>query len=209
MGTRERRERDKEALKLRILNVAKELFAEDGYKSVTIRRIAEKVEYSLPTIYEHFESKAEILLQIYYQSGQMLLEKLQVVYAQKNSATEKLEALGRAYISFGLENREYYELTFLTNSVRAEREIACKVSEPGLMGCDAPSFEAFKLLGEVVKEAQAEGHYQGKDPLLVSQIFWAGIHGLVSLIITNPEFPWITKDILIDSMLKTLINGIK
>lgn len=78
MGTRERREREKETLKLRILEAAKELFAEDGYQNVTIRRIAEKIEYSLPTIYEHFKNKAEILLQIYYQSGQMLLEKASV-----------------------------------------------------------------------------------------------------------------------------------
>lgn len=205
MGTRERREREREALRLMILNAAKELFAEDGYKNVTVRKIAEKIEYSLPTIYEHFKNKAEILLEIYYQSGQMLLERLQEVYTQKTNPSDKLLAMGRAYIAFGLENQDYYELTFVTNSIRAEKSISC--SAPVFKGCETPDFKAFNLLVQAVKEAQAEGCFQGKDPLLVSQTFWAGIHGLVSLIITHPQFPWVAQANLVENMLSTLIKG--
>lgn len=208
MGKKERREREKEELKQKILNAAQELFAEDGYKNVTMRKIADKIEYSLPTLYEHFKNKAEILLYIYQQSGQILLEKLQEIYEQKICPLAKIEAMGRAYISIGLENKDFYELTFLTNSIRAEQSYLC--SNPESQSCetfDSPSFEAFNLLVRVIKESQDEGYFAGREVMLISQTMWSGLHGLVSLIITYPEFPWVDQDKLIENMLKTLLQG--
>lgn len=208
MGTRERREREKEELKQKILNAARELFAEDGYKNVTMRKLADKIEYSLPTIYEHFKNKAEILLAIYQQSGQVLFETLLKIYEQKLSPLEKIEAMGRAYISVGLENRDFYELTFLTNSIRAEQSQSCSAHES--QPCeitDSPAFKAYNLLVQVIKESQEEGYLKERDVLLISQTMWAGRHGLVSLIITHPEFPWVDQERLIDNMLRTLVQG--
>jgi AcrR family transcriptional regulator len=208
MGTRERREHEKKALRQKILDAAVELFAEDGYRNVTIRKIAEKIEYSLPTIYEHFRNKAEILLHIYYQSGHILFEKLQEIYLLEISPPEKLEAMGRAYIFTGLENKDFYELTFLTNSIRAEQNLLCLIPEStAVKSFDSPAFSAFNLLVRTVEESQTEGFFPGKDPMLLSQTIWAGLHGLVSLIITHPEFPWVEQNRLIESMLKTLIKG--
>jgi len=203
MGTRERREREKEELKQKILNSARELFTEDGYKNVTMRKIADKIEYSLPTIYEHFKSKAEILLAIYHQSGQILFEMMKKIYEQDISPLEKIEAMGWAYISDGLENRDFYELTFLTNSIRAESANESQLCEIS----DSPAFKAYNLLVQVVKESQEEGSFSGRDVLLISQTMWAGLHGLVSLIITHPEFPWVDKEHLIKNMLRTLLQG--
>lgn len=203
MGNRERREREKEELKQKILNAARELFAEDGYQNVTMRKIADKIEYSLPTIYEYFNSKAEILLAIYQISGQMLLEVLQQSYNQDISPLEKMRAMGRAYIRFGLENRDFYELTFLTNSIRAEissRDESCDSQ------C-SPSSDAFNLLVRVIQEGQDEGYFARKNVLIISQTMWAGLHGLVSLIITHPEFPWTDLDSLIENMVQTLLQG--
>lgn len=208
MGTRERREREKEELKQKILNAARELFAEDGYKNVTMRKIADKIEYSLPTIYEYFKSKAEILLYIYQKSGHILFEKLQEIYELEISPKEKIEVMGRTYISFGLENMDFYELTFLTNSIRAEQTNLFVTTRS--QSCDtfsSPSFEAFNLLVRVIKESQDEGYFSGRDVLLISQTMWAGLHGLVSLIITHPEFPWVDQDRLIENMLSTLLRG--
>lgn len=208
MGTRERREREKEALKQKILAAARELFIGEGYQNVTMRRIADKIDYSLPTIYEHFKNKAEILLHIYHQSGQVLLDNLQEAFQKKTDPIERLEALGRAYIATGLENRKFYELTFLINSIRAEKDITCLESESsGSKTAGSPSFQAFLLLVRTIEEAQKAGFFYGKNPMLLSQTFWAGLHGLVSLMITHPEFPWVDRDTLTDSMVKTLVEG--
>jgi len=203
MGTRERREREKEELKQKILNSARELFTEDGYKNVTMRKIADKIEYSLPTIYEHFKNKAEILLAIYYQSGQILFETLKSIYERDISPLEKIEAMGWAYISVGLENRDLYELTFLTNSIRAESDNKSQLCEIH----DSPTFKAYELLVQAVKDAKEKGYFSGRDVLLISQTMWAGLHGLVSLIITNSEFPFVNQEQLINNMLKTLLKG--
>lgn len=208
MGQRERREREKQELKVKILNAARELFAEDGYKNVTMRKIADKIEYSLPTIYEHFKNKAEILLAIYQQSGQLLFKIMQKIYEQDIPPLEKIQAMGRAYITVGLENRDFYELTFLTNSIRAEQSQAC--SESDSQPCEifeSPAFKAFNLLVQVVKESQDEGYFSGREVMLISQTMWAGLHGLVSLVITHPEFPWVDQDKLIENMLRTLVQG--
>lgn len=119
---------------------------------------------------------------------------------------DKLEAMGRAYISFGLENREFYELTYLTNSVRAERNTPCSISEPDFNSHESPAYKAFNLLVQVVKESQAEGYFSGRDVLLISQTMWAGLHGLVSLNITHPEFPWVDKEDLIKDMLRSIMQ---
>jgi AcrR family transcriptional regulator len=197
MGTRERREREKEELKQKILNSARELFTEDGYKNVTMRKIADKIEYSLPTIYEHFKNKADILLAIYYQSGQILFETLKFIYERDINPLEKIEAMGRAYISIGLENRDLYELTFLTNSIRTESANEYKLCEI----YDSPAFKAYNLLVQVVNDAKEKGYFSGRDVLLISQTMWAGLHGLVSLIITNPEFPFVNQEQLIDGII--------
>jgi hypothetical protein len=116
--------------------------------------------------------------------------------------------MGRAYISTGLENKDFYELTFLTNSIRAEQNLLCLIPEStAVKSFDSPAFRAFNLLVRTVEESQTEGFFPGKDPMLLSQTIWAGLHGLVSLIITHPEFPWVEQNRLIESMLKTLIKG--
>lgn len=208
MGTKERRQREKDALRQKILDVATELFAEDGYKNVTMRKIANKIEYSLPTIYEHFGSKAEILLGIYHQSGQLLLEKMQGIYDQDIAPLAKIEALGRAYVSMSLENRDFYELTFVTNSIRAEQDIPeLELQCPACGALDSPSFKAFELLVMALEDAQREGARLAEEPMVVAQTLWAGLHGLVSLIITTPEFPWVEQNRLIENMLRTLGQG--
>lgn len=208
MGTKERRQREKDALKQKILDAATELFTEDGYKNVTMRKIANKIEYSLPTIYEHFGNKAEILLNIYHQSGYLLLEKLQAIYDLDISPLAKIEKMGRAYVSVSLENRDFYELTFLTNSIRAEHDTeGLKLQSPACKTIDSPAYKAFTLLVRVLEDARREGVNLEEEPMVVAQTLWAGLHGLVSLMITNPEFPWVDRNKLIDNMLKTLRQG--
>jgi len=64
MGSKQRREREKEALRQDILDAARELFVEEGYDNVSMRRVAEKIEYSPTTIYLYFEDKASLLYAI-------------------------------------------------------------------------------------------------------------------------------------------------
>ena len=64
MGVKERKARQKKFLRQEILDAASELFVKDGYENVSMRRIADKIEYSPTTIYLYFKDKAELLEQV-------------------------------------------------------------------------------------------------------------------------------------------------
>ena len=66
MGVKERREREKESLRQDILDVAREMFATEGYESVSMRKIADKIEYSPTTIYLYFKDKNELFYALKY-----------------------------------------------------------------------------------------------------------------------------------------------
>ena len=64
MGVRERRDREREEIRTRILDAARELFATEGYEAVTMRRIADRIEYSATAIYFHFRDKEALLQEL-------------------------------------------------------------------------------------------------------------------------------------------------
>ena len=103
MGITERREREKEEIKKKILDAARELFTTEGYARVTIRRIAEAIEYSPTTIYHHFEDKDDLVRALCHADFGGLLEAMQLAPAPADPV-EAIRQLGRAYVAFALRN---------------------------------------------------------------------------------------------------------
>ncbi|HUW64861.1 MAG TPA: TetR/AcrR family transcriptional regulator [Spirochaetia bacterium] len=202
MGTRERRQREKEEIRGKILRAAVELFLEDGYRNVTIRKIADIIEYSPPVIYEYFKDKADILLHIFYEDNGMLMEKLEEVYRRRDlSPVEKMREMGREYIRFGLDNPHFYELAFISNILRFETGLP-------YYDKDSPGSRAFDLLVTAVGDCNGQAVLGDDDIIVLSETLWAGMHGLTSLLITHPEFPWAQQDKLIKTMLDTLMKAL-
>ncbi len=85
MGIRERRAREKEDLKQEILDAARDLFIRDGYESVSMRKIADRIEYSPTTIYLYFRDKSELFDCLSEQAFGKLLEKLQSIGGQESN----------------------------------------------------------------------------------------------------------------------------
>ena len=77
MGVKERRAREKELLRRQILSAARELFVNEGYESVSMRKIAERIEYSPTTIYLYFEDKADLLDSVCQETLLSLLNTLE------------------------------------------------------------------------------------------------------------------------------------
>src|SRR5690349_12900267 len=110
MGTRERRERERTALKQRILGAALEIATEEGWPAVTVRKVADRVEYTAPALYAHFESKDGILLGLVREGFGKLLALLQAAYSTPADPTERMVRLALAYCDFAWENRELYQV---------------------------------------------------------------------------------------------------
>src|SRR5580765_6562626 len=101
MGTKERREREREELRTKILDAARELFAKEGYEAVSMRRIAEAIEYSPTAIYVHFKDKAELMRELCHEDFSKL-DAGNPDALETTDPVERIRALGRMYIHFGV-----------------------------------------------------------------------------------------------------------
>src|SRR3974377_665963 len=103
MGVKERKARQKGFLRQEILDAASELFVKEGYENVSMRRIAEKIEYSPTTIYLYFTDKAELLEQVCFETFSRLSLVLSRIQELPGDPVKRLKHGLIAYIQFGLE----------------------------------------------------------------------------------------------------------
>ena len=201
MGVRERRARQKRYLRQEILDAASELFVREGFENVSMRRIADKIEYSPTTIYLYFKDKAALLEQVCAETFSRLEQRLGKILEQPGEPVERLRRGLVAYIEFGLENPHHYRATFMMPKPEGfDKE---KYAKP-----DAPGMQAFDFLRRAVYDAIAAGKLSVKDAELASQTLWAGVHGITSLLITHEKFPWVGREKVARFVVETLVGGL-
>jgi AcrR family transcriptional regulator len=173
MGITERKERDKREMEKLILDSAMELFLDEGYKNVTIRKIAEKIEYSPATIYLYFKDKDEILATL----RKMALKKFyefQTAGKFIEDPVERLSEQGKAYFQFAVDNPGYYELMFFMS------EFKNKVYYPKDFDSELDSYE---ILKRNVKACIDAGKMRTTDVDATSFALWSYVHGVSSIVI--------------------------
>lgn len=167
-----RKERQKEELRTKILEVAKALFIERGFEETSIRTIAERIEYSPTTIYLHFKDKDDIFFAL-HQEGFILLNQYFKVLQNVEDPFERLKAITKAYIDFALENREFYDLMFIS---RSPMNALTKEDEKWEEGN-----KAFGALFGTISQCIEKGYFQGMDPEILSFTCWSMVHGICAL----------------------------
>jgi AcrR family transcriptional regulator len=187
MGINERREREREEVRGRILDAARELFARDGYEAVTMRKIAEAIEYSPTAIYLHFKDKESLVRELCLADFDSLAKAFQRI-AREPDPLERLRKVGLAYADFALEHPNHYRLMFMTPHPAPVKDDEAVAQRKG-----NPEADAYAFLLATVAEAIEKGLLRPelKDPHLVAQAAWAGVHGVVSLHVAKGEDPWI------------------
>jgi len=177
MGTTERKAREKEELKALILKAARKLFVERGIGQTTIRNIADAIDYSVGTVYVYFRDKNEILHALHTQSFADLHGQFKILYSVKDPM-ERLRAMGKVYITYGLENPDMYELMF---TLKAPMEFLEAVQKDEWDEGRA----AFDLLKTTVKQCMDAGHFKGHKLEPLSFLIWSCVHGMCSLEISS------------------------
>ncbi len=172
MGLSERKEREKEEMKARILDAAKKLFLEQGFEKTSIRNIADLIEYSPGTIYLYFKDKNELLFQLHVVAFEALVMELSSINLASN-AIDRLEEMGYRYINFAFENPELYELMFVMKAPMENLECSNDVWEDGMR-----AFDMLRFLIADCKNAGFFGEYEIDD---ASLMVWSFVHGLVTL----------------------------
>lgn len=202
MGSKQRREREKEALRQDILDAARELFVAEGYENVSMRRVAEKIEYSPTTIYLYFEDKASLLYAICEETFAKLAKRMEAITREGDEPLEALRRGCRAYVDFGLKNPNHYKLTFI-NHPQHPRDDKRHLREESM------GMKAYGNLRAGVEACIKAKKFRETNVEAVTQMMWSGGHGITSLLISMPDFPWVKKTELIDLMIDTLISGLR
>lgn len=173
MGTAERREREREEMRDTIVSAAQELFLTEGYAETSIRRIAEKIEYTPGAIYSYFKDKDEILYEIHKRGFAKLAEYLRPAL-ELTDPLDKLHETGRLYLKFALENQQYYDLMFISRAI------------PRSFGDDKEWTEggsAYNVLVQCVTECMEQGRIPKGDVHVASYLMWSMVHGMISLML--------------------------
>jgi AcrR family transcriptional regulator len=203
MGVKERKEREKHDMRQLILNAAHQIFVDRSFEDVTIRNIAQEIEYSPATIYLYFKDKNEIFYALHSEAFKAFNEYVAEIVAIADSF-EQLIALGRKYMAFARKYPKYYHIMFMEKS-----PLDCHLNKDKWEdGAKAHSF-----LEMLVTACQQTGHFKGQDIKLLSLNIWSYMHGLCSLELQNrlriypdEDQPTITRDAfeLFVKILKTL-----
>jgi AcrR family transcriptional regulator len=173
MGIVERKEKEKLEMQRLILETAKKLFLEQGFEKVTLRSIAEKIEYSPATIYLYFKDKDEILFQL-HEAGFNELFKRQQAIAGITNPLERLLKHARIYLQFAVENPEYYDLMFIMRA-----PVKCIKDEKAWK----IGIRSYEVLYKDVAECIDAGLMTSSDPAVATFALWASMHGIASLVI--------------------------
>ena len=184
MGTQERREREKQELRTKILDAARRLFAIEGYDAVTMRKIAEAIEYSPTAIYQHFQDKDALVAELCRHDFRSFAAHFARAAASEDPVL-RLCASGRAYFEFAAEYPQHYRLMFMA----ARPQVAPEEGER-----DDPAANAYVFLRATVEEAIQKSLFRPEltDAELASQTIWAAVHGVAALEIAfGHEKEWV------------------
>ncbi len=188
-----------------ILEVATRLFVEEGYEATTIRRVASALGLCSTALYVYFPDKDAILREICARTFTELTQNCGAVRDGEGDPVSKLERATCEYIRFGLRHPHAYLLTFNDPHLPAPAEGDPK-SSAGTD--DDPGERAFASFQSLVRDVVQTGVAREGDVVGLTQCLWAGMHGLVSLLVLRPHFAWIEREALIRRHVDLLLRGL-
>ena len=177
--SRLRREEQKEGLRRTILDAAGALFLERGYEGFSMRQVAELIGYSATTLYRYFENKDDLLYAVVYEGFVVFRDRLVSAAQSRREPLKRLEALGQAYVRFGVENPVYYQMMFMQ---RADFLFRSRGEDE-----QGPMIESFNVLQMAVESAMQTGAMKRGDVRTFSYVIWSMVHGLTALAIADPK----------------------
>jgi AcrR family transcriptional regulator len=186
MGTKERRDRERQELRQAILSASREIAAREGWQSVSIRKVAERIEYSPPTIYEHFASKEALLLELMREGFRMLMERVRAGNSAAASPEARIMAVALAYWEFAWDHPELYQVMHGLGGVPFcfDPAIEAAKGERNLSSPEQFSPEAkaiFQFTMDAIKDLVGGDEQDCEEREASVNILWATLHGLVAL----------------------------
>ena len=203
MGVKERHEREREATARAILDAARELFVAEGYQHVSIRKIAEKIEYSPAAIYSYFPSKDDIFLALAEEGFHMLFESASCA-RQADPDAQPMDCIRSAFLNlyaFSKAHPEYHALMFLDRSVP---RISQDWQRFGFVR------EMRGQLFELIQHAIDRGDFPaGSNPEMIFRVLMVSIQGISAMRLCDRLMPGEDADGLAHATLEAALTGLR
>jgi AcrR family transcriptional regulator len=207
-------ESERKDIRVPVLKKSRELFITEGYKNITMRKIADEIGCAPGSIYLYFKNKEEILYELHNEGFKLLYQyKTKMLDTGVSNALDRLTKGGKTYISFALENPEYYEVMF---NMPEPRNFMARLSEDSLgKGLDSEhsvyyALRVYEFLRQGIRECMDEGYLDGVEIDVAAFSFWSTVHGVASLAIRK-RGPFSSKPNpqIADSAIDLFMNMVK
>lgn len=178
-------EAEKQAIRTRIIDAARELFIHQGVESVTMRAVAQRVGYTATSLYLYFSDKEALIRAVMDADALRLAHSLRSTL-EISDPLQRFLQFGQHYIQFALNNPNHYRMMFMTRHPSL-------VPEQSSIERYNPEQDAYAQLIEVVSSAWQAGIFKPTltDPVLIAQTVWSAMHGLCALQINMCDDAWI------------------
>ena len=173
MGVREKREQERTKHRQRILDAALAIITEEGFAALSMRKLAERIKYSPASIYLHFKNREQLAQELSEAGLQELLPKLMAAAALPDAAAA-LDAMGSAYVRYGMENPAMYRLIFMGDS-------AYMAAAFGKQSEGSAGLRAYRILVDLAARLQQQGSIGHGEAAAFADLIWMTLHGIVSL----------------------------
>jgi len=200
MGAKEKRTKYKEEFRREILDAAREFLIEEGYEKFSMRKLAERIEYSPTTIYFYFKDKDDLLLAICEEIACHFFANLTDFRA---AHTDSLDSLNQALlylIGFGFDHPEEYKVFFIMGP-KVYRTFDEFIEKESI------ARNAYFVLREIVNSCMETGRFQEMDIDILTQVFILATQGLAALVVYKKSFPRIDRNVLAHTLVEGLIRG--
>jgi AcrR family transcriptional regulator len=174
MGRKERRLREQQELKQSMLEAARAIAVAEGWSNVTMRKIADRIEYSHAAIYDYFDSKDDLLQELIREGFHLLEAEMRAAKGQAQEPVEALRCVGRGYLAFAWRYPEMYRLMYGLDGVAF-----------GLSGHEEGGALIDNVVAEAVNDVLESRHWSIRNPRERRYLLWSTAHGLVALTMSN------------------------
>lgn len=199
MGVTEKRAKHKEEFRREILDSAREIFINDGYDGFSMRKLADKIDYSPTTIYLYFKNKDDLLFAICEEFFANFFAELNRI---RSVSRDPVETLRRAFLylaEFGLRNPNQYKVIFFTKCIYGT------VGE--LVEKDSMARNTYLAFKEMIRDCITAGRLRETDEDLIAPALAAASHGLVTMVLHRPDSLAGKGDEIAYSLVDALLRG--
>ncbi len=201
MGVKEKRAKYREEFRQEILDAARELFITEGYENFSMRKLAEKIDYSATTIYLYFKNRDDLLFAIceeFFGNFSTRLNQIRLV------SRDPVETLRQAFLylmNFGLKNPYQYKLIFFTKSVYGSREELVKK--------ESMARTTYLVFKEIVQDCIDAGQMRQTEADVIVDILVVASHGLITKNIYCANFLKERSGTVARTLVDVLLRGLQ